>query len=37
VQLEGWDRRVIVTRTLKPTNPTKQDVFWGVDQEEFCA
>ena len=39
VQLEGWDRdrRVIVTRTLKPTNPTQQDVFWGVDQEEFCA
>ena len=39
VRLEGWsrDRRVIVTRTLKPANPSPQDVFWSADQEEFCA
>jgi len=39
VKLEGWscERRVIVTRTLKPANPSPQDVFWGVDKEEFCA
>ena len=39
VQLEGWscERRIIVTRTLKPANPSPQDVFWGLDKEEFCA
>ncbi len=39
VQLEGWsrERRIIVTRTLTPANPSPQDVFWGADQEEFCA
>jgi len=39
VKLDGWscERRVIVTRILKPANPTPQDVFWGLDQEEFCA
>ena len=39
VQLDGWscERRLIVTRMLKPTNPTVQDLFWGHDQEEFCA
>ena len=39
VKLDRWscERRVIVTRILKPTNPTPQDVFWGLDQEEFCA
>ena len=39
MRLEGWsrERRIIVTRTLKPANPSPQDVFWGVDQEEFCA
>ncbi len=39
VRLDGWscERRVIVTRTLKPANPSPQDVFWGQDQEEFCA
>ncbi|MBK9992163.1 MAG: hypothetical protein IPP19_15930 [Verrucomicrobia bacterium] len=36
---QGWERerRIIVTRLLKPVNPTKQDMFWGADQEEFCA
>jgi hypothetical protein len=31
VKLDGWrcERRVIVTRILKPANPTPQDVFWG--------
>lgn len=39
VKLEGWsrERRIIVTRTLKPASPSPQDVFWGTDQEEFCA
>ena len=39
VKLEGWscERRIIVTRTLKPANPSPQDVFWGTDQEELCA
>lgn len=39
VQLDGWScaRRVIVTRALKPANPSPQDVFWSQDQEEFCA
>jgi hypothetical protein len=39
VKLDGWscEWRVIVTRILKPANPTPQDVFWGLDQEEFCA
>lgn len=39
VQLDGWScaRRVLVTRTLKPANPSPQDVFWSQDQEEFCA
>lgn len=39
VKLEGWsrERRIIVTRTLKPANPSPQDMFWGADQEELCA
>jgi len=39
VKLDGWscERRVIVTRILKPANPTPQAVFRGLDQEEFCA
>lgn len=39
VQLDGWsrERRIIVTRTLKPANPSPQDVFWGTDQEEFSV
>ena len=39
VRLDGWScqRRIIVTRTLKPVNPSPQDVFWGSDKEEFCA
>jgi hypothetical protein len=38
-KLDGWscERCVIVTRILKPANPTPQDVFWGLDQAEFCA
>lgn len=39
VRLDGWscERRIIVTRTLKPTNPTPQDVFWQTDLEELNA
>lgn len=39
VKLEGWscERRIIVTRMLKPANPSPQDVFWGVNEEEFSA
>lgn len=39
VKLDGWScaRRVIVTRTLKPANPSPQDLFWGTDKEEYCA
>jgi hypothetical protein len=39
VKLDGWrcERRVIVTRILKPANPTPQDEFWGLDQAEFWA
>ncbi len=34
VQLEGWscERRIIVTRTLKPANPSPQDVFWRLEK-----
>lgn len=39
VQLDGWSRprRVVFIRTLKPANPSAQDVFWGTDQEEVGA
>jgi len=39
VQLEGWSRprRVVFTRTMKPANPSAQDVFWSVGQEEVSA
>lgn len=39
VKLEGWscERRIILTRKLKPANRSPHDVFWGADQEEFCA
>ena len=39
VQLDGWSqpRRVVFIRTMKPANPSAQDVFWGTDQEEVDA
>lgn len=39
VQLEGWSRprRVVFLRTMKPTTPTPQEVFWGMDKEEVSA
>jgi hypothetical protein len=39
VQLDGWSRarRVVFIRTMKPANPSAQDVFWGTDQEEVAA
>jgi hypothetical protein len=38
VKQEGWscERRVIVTRALKPANPSPQDVFGGADEEDFA-
>ena len=39
VQLEGWSRprRVVFLRTVKPTNPSPQEVFWGMDKQEVSA
>jgi len=39
VQLDGWScpRRVVFVKTLKPANPSAQDVFWGMDAEEVAA
>jgi hypothetical protein len=39
VQLDGWSRarRVVFIRTMKPANPSAQDVFWGTEQEEVAA
>jgi hypothetical protein len=39
VQLQGWSRprRVVFVRTMKPANPSAQDVFWGMDREEVSA
>ena len=39
VKLEGWSssRRVIFIRTMKPANPSAQDMFWGTGQEEVAA
>jgi hypothetical protein len=39
LQLDGWSRarRVVFIRTMKPANPSAQDAFWGLDQEEISA
>lgn len=39
VQLDGWSRprRVVFVRTMKPSNPSAQDLFWGMDVEEVAA
>jgi len=39
IKLTGWskERRVIVTRTLRPANPTVQDHLWEFAEEEVHA
>jgi hypothetical protein len=39
VQLQGWSRarRVIVVRTLKPLNPSPQDEFWSIPEDEVSV
>lgn len=39
LKLTGWssERRVVVTRTLKPVNPSPQDEFWDQGEEVFHA
>src|SRR5204863_5562498 len=39
VQLQGWSRarRVIFVRTLKPLNPSPQDEFWALPEDEVQA
>ena len=37
LKLHGWstERRIVVTRRLKPVSPTAQDTFWGQDGDDF--
>lgn len=39
VTLQGWsrERRLVIVRTLKPTNPTPQDMFWDTPQDEVAV
>jgi hypothetical protein len=39
VQLHGWsrERRIVIVRTLKPTNPSPQDLFWGTPEDEVVV
>ena len=39
LKLSGWtqERRIVVSRTLKPLNPTPQDQFWGFTEEIIHA
>lgn len=39
VRLQGWsrERRVVIVRTLKPTNPTPQDLFWETPEDEVAV
>jgi len=39
VRLQGWsrERRVIIMRTLKPTNPSPQDLFWDTPEDEVAV
>lgn len=39
LQLQGWSnaRRVVVSRSLKPLNPSAQDDFWGLSNEIIHA
>ena len=35
VRLQGWsrERRIVIVRALKPTNPTPQDLFWETPED----
>src|ERR1035437_1481947 len=39
VRLQGWsrERRIVIVRTLKPTNPTPQDLFWETPEDEVAV
>ena len=39
VRLHGWsrERRIIILRTLKPTNPSPQDLFWETPEDEVAV
>ena len=39
VKLQGWScaRRVVFVRRLKPVNPSVQDLFWGMAEDEVEA
>ena len=39
VRLDGWsrERRIVIVRTLKPTNPSLQDLFWDTPEDEVAV
>ena len=39
VRLQGWsrERRIVIVRTLKPVNPTPQDLFWENPEDEVAV
>jgi hypothetical protein len=39
VRLQGWnrERRIIIVRTLKPANPSPQDLFWETPRDETAV
>jgi len=39
VRLQGWspERRIVIVRTLKPTNPSPQDLFWDTPEDEVAV
>jgi hypothetical protein len=39
VRLQGWsrERRILIVRTLKPVNPTPQDLFWETPEDEVAV
>ena len=39
VRLQGWSRarRIVIVRTLKPVNPTPQDLFWETPEDEVAV
>lgn len=39
VRLHGWsrERRIVIVRTLKPANPTPQDLFWETPEDEVAV
>ena len=39
VKRQGWsrERRIVIVRTLKPTNPTPQDMFWDTPEDDVAV